>query len=161
MRTVNIHEAKTQFSKLIARVETGEEIVIARDGAPVARLVSVRQPVAERLSLSARRQIGDSRNEVYLSAASVWEMAIKRRLGKLPLPESVASYVTRRLETDNVTTLSVRVDHAAAVEALELLHRDPFDRLLIVQARHEGLRLLTVDTQVLAYGNPAVDARAY
>ena len=49
MRTVNIHEAKTQFSKLIARVETGEEIVIARDGAPVARLVSVRQPVAKRV----------------------------------------------------------------------------------------------------------------
>ena len=114
----------------------------------------------ERLSVSARRQISDPRNEVFLSAASVWEMAIKRRLGKLPLPESVMSYVARRLETDNVTTLSVSTDHAAAVETLAPLHRDPFDRLLIVQARHEGLRLLTADGQVLAYGNPTADARA-
>ena len=50
MTTVNIHEAKTQFSKLIARVEAGEEIVIARDGAPVARLVAIRQPQSKRIS---------------------------------------------------------------------------------------------------------------
>ena len=50
MVTVNIHEAKTQFSKLIARVEAGEEIVIARDGAPVARLVAIRQPLNKRIS---------------------------------------------------------------------------------------------------------------
>lgn len=49
MLTVNMHEAKTQFSKLIARVEAGEEIVIARDGTPVARLVAVRQPLAKRV----------------------------------------------------------------------------------------------------------------
>jgi len=113
----------------------------------------------ERLSTTARRQIADTRNEVFLSAASVWEMAIKRRVGKLFLPEPVASYVARRLAIDHVTPLSVSVDHAAAVETLELLHRDPFDRILIVQARHEGLRLLTVDDQVLAYGSPSVDVR--
>jgi prevent-host-death family protein len=50
MPTVNIHEAKTQFSKLIARVEAGEEIIIARDGEPVARLVAIRQPVGKRMS---------------------------------------------------------------------------------------------------------------
>jgi prevent-host-death family protein len=50
MLTVNIHEAKTQFSKLIARVEAGEEILIARDGAPVARLVAIRQPLSKRIS---------------------------------------------------------------------------------------------------------------
>jgi prevent-host-death family protein len=50
MRTVNIHEAKTQFSKLIARVEAGEEIVIARDGTPVARLVAMGQPITRRAS---------------------------------------------------------------------------------------------------------------
>jgi len=114
----------------------------------------------ERLATTVRRQIGDVRNEVFLSAASVWEMAIKRELGKLSLPEPVATYVARRLAADGVTPLAVRFDHAAAVETLELLHRDPFDRLLIVQARHEGLRLLTADDQVLAYGSPAVDARA-
>jgi len=113
----------------------------------------------ERLATVARRQIGDPRNEVFLSAATVWEMAIKRRLGKLPLPEAVGSYVARRLAADDVRPLPVSVDHAAAVETLELLHRDPFDRILIVQARYEGLRLLTTDDQVLAYGSPSVDAR--
>jgi PIN domain nuclease of toxin-antitoxin system len=113
----------------------------------------------ERLAPSAVRQIENSRNEVFLSAASVWEMAIKRRLGKLPLPEPVGTYVARRLESDPVTALPVSLGHAAGVETLESLHGDPFDRLLIVQARHEGLRLLTVDDLVLAYGSPAVDAR--
>jgi len=114
----------------------------------------------ERFAANARRQIGDVRNEVFLSAASVWEMAIKRRLGELDLPESVGSYVARRLAADDVRALPVGVDHAAAVETLEFLHRDPFDRLLIVQARHEGLRLLTIDDQVLAYGSPTVDVRS-
>jgi prevent-host-death family protein len=50
MDTVNIHEAKTQFSKIVARVEAGEEIVIARDGVPVARLVAIRQPLTKRIS---------------------------------------------------------------------------------------------------------------
>jgi PIN domain nuclease of toxin-antitoxin system len=114
----------------------------------------------DRLATTARRHIGDARNEVFLSAASVWEMAIKRRMGKLPLPEPVASYVARRLAADAITDLPVSAEHAAAVETLELLHRDPFDRILIVQARHEGLRLLTADDQVLAYGSPTVDARS-
>jgi PIN domain nuclease of toxin-antitoxin system len=114
----------------------------------------------ERLSATARRQIADAANDVFLSSASVWEMAIKRTLGKLSLPEPVAAYVTRRLATDDIRSLSVTIDHAAAVETLEMLHRDPFDRLLIIQARHEGLRLLTADDVVLAYGSPVVDARA-
>jgi PIN domain nuclease of toxin-antitoxin system len=114
----------------------------------------------ERLSAAARRQIADAANEVFLSSASVWEMAIKRGQGKLSLPEPVAAYVTRRLATDDIRSLPVSIDHAAAVETLELLHRDPFDRLLIMQARHEGLRLLTSDDEVLAYGSPTVDARA-
>jgi PIN domain nuclease of toxin-antitoxin system len=114
----------------------------------------------ERLAPAARRQIADSRNQVFLSAASVWEMAIKRRLGKLPLPEPVASYVARRLAADNVASLPVSIEHAAAVETLDRLHNDPFDRLLVVQARHEGFRLLTADEIVLAYGAPAVDARS-
>ena len=97
----------------------------------------------ERLAMFARRQIGDARNEVFLSAASLWEMAIKRRLGKLPLPETVGSYVARRMAADDIRPLLVSIDHAAAVETLELLHRDPFDRILIIQGRHEGLRLWT------------------
>lgn len=114
---------------------------------------------SERLAPAAVRQIENPRNEVFLSAASVWEMAIKRRLGKLPLPEPVAAYVARRLKSDSVRELPVNAGHAAGVETLDPLHKDPFDRLLVVQARHEGLRLLTVDPLVLAYGSPAVDVR--
>lgn len=114
----------------------------------------------ERLALHVRRSIEKRSNEVFLSAASVWEMAIKRQLGKLTLPEPVATYVVRRLASDDVMALPVSIDHAAGAETLALLHRDPFDRLLIVQARHEGLRLLTADDQLLAYGAPTVDARA-
>ncbi|HUH06019.1 MAG TPA: type II toxin-antitoxin system VapC family toxin [Kofleriaceae bacterium] len=113
----------------------------------------------ERLASKARAQIADPTNGVFLSAASVWEMAIKRRLGKLPLPEPVATYVARRLSTDDIHAMPVTCEHAAAVETLELVHRDPFDRLLVVQARYEGMRLLTVDEQVLAYGAPTMDVR--
>lgn len=87
-------------------------------------------------------------------------MAIKRRLGKLPLPESVSSYVARHLSAQDLKTLAVSCEHAAAVETLDSLHSDPFDRLLLVQARYERMRLLTADENVLAYGAPAVDARA-
>lgn len=114
---------------------------------------------SDRLDPAAVRRIENPRHEVFLSAASVWEMAIKRRLGKLPLPEPVAAYVARRLKSDSVRELPVSVGHAAGVETLDPLHKDPFDRLLVVQARHEGLRLLTVDPLVLAYGSPAVDVR--
>lgn len=113
----------------------------------------------ERLAPTVVRQIENPRNEVFLSAASVWEMAIQRALGRLPLPEPVATYVARRLESDSVAPLPVSAAHAAGVETLEPLHRDPFDRLLVVQARQDGLRLLTVDDLVLAYGRPASDAR--
>ena len=61
----------------------------------------------------------------------MWEMAIKRRMGKLPLPEPVASYVARRLAADAIADLPVTAEHAAAVETLELLHRDPFDRICL------------------------------
>ena len=113
----------------------------------------------ERLAPGTRRQIENPRNAVFLSAASVWEMAIKRALGRLSLPEPVALYVARRLESDSVASLAVTAGHAAGVETLEPLHGDPFDRLLIVQARQEGLHLLTADDLVLAYGTPTADVR--
>lgn len=113
----------------------------------------------ERLSESIRRQISDPATRVCLSAASVWEMAIKAALGRLPLPEPVATYVSRRVALDSIEELPVRAVHAAAVETLERLHSDPFDRLLVVQARYERLALVTVDRQVLTYGGNVVDAR--
>ena len=112
-----------------------------------------------KLSTSVLAQISDSDNEVYFSAASVWEMAIKARIGKLPLSDSVANYVATRLKRDRFRELPITHVHAAAVENLPLLHRDPFDRLLIVQSRSEGMRLITGDDEVLAYGGLIVDGR--
>ena len=114
----------------------------------------------ERLSLAAKARIADPRVRVFLSAASVWELAIKAGLGKLTLGEPVAAYVTRRLASDAVESLPVTAAHAAGVEGLARLHKDPFDRILVAQARAEGLILLTVDPHVLAYGAGCEDARA-
>ena len=74
------------------------------------------------------------------------------------IPVIGLSFASRNRAQKSVAPLSI--EHAAAVETLDPRHSDPFDRVLIVQARHEGLRFLTADDKVLAYGTPAVDARA-
>jgi PIN domain nuclease of toxin-antitoxin system len=105
----------------------------------------------ERFSPVALELVGSGSNELYLSAASCWEIAIKFALGKLPLPVPPAEYVPGRMETSGVLALPVTVRHALQVAALPLHHRDPFDRLLIAQAQAEGLHLLTADRQMAAY----------
>lgn len=105
----------------------------------------------ERLSHEAAEVLRDERNELLLSAASVWEMAIKYRLGKLPLPEPPSRWVPPRLVRDNVQSLPVEHHHAAHVADLPIQHRDPFDRLLIAQARLEKLKLVTADPLLAQY----------
>lgn len=106
------------------------------------------------LSQAARRAIRDGRNTVYVSAAAVWEIAIKRSLGKLDAPNDLeAAMVANRF-----LPLPVTVAHALAVEVLPDHHRDPFDRLLIAQARHEGFRLVSRDPQVARYDVPLIVA---
>jgi PIN domain nuclease of toxin-antitoxin system len=102
-----------------------------------------------RLKPEARRLI-EAADEVYVSAASVWEVAIKARLGKIRAnPEEVAAAI----DASGFRELSVRASHAAGVANLELLHSDPFDRLLIAQALAEPLRLLTADAALARYSN--------
>jgi PIN domain nuclease of toxin-antitoxin system len=98
-----------------------------------------------RLAAGAREELASVDNELLLSAASVWEMAIKYQLGKLPLPEPPETFVPPRLLRDDVRPLPVDLRHAAHVAQLPPHHRDPFDRLLIAQARLEGLVLCSVD----------------
>lgn len=112
----------------------------------------------ERLGRRARRSIADGRNEVILSAASCWEMAIKAALGKLTLPEPVERYVPARIAAQGMETLAVLPGHALRVATLPPLHRDPFDRLIVSQALVEELPLLTADTQLRAYGVRTIDA---
>ena len=100
-----------------------------------------------RLAEPARRAIRSGANPVFLSAASVWEMAIKQALGRLRVPEPPSLAVARL----GIAGLPVALEHAEATLELPPLHRDPFDRLLVAQARIEGLTLVTRDPQVLAY----------
>ncbi len=88
-----------------------------------------------------------------VSAVCVWELAIKQHIGKLTLGSDVRTW-TRRVTTELVLDhLPVTADHAAAVEHLPDVHRDPFDRLLVAQAVAEGAVLLTADDRLTAYGD--------
>ena len=87
----------------------------------------------------------------YLSAASVWEIAIKHALGKLPLPEPPAIYVPERMRVSRVQELAITCAQALAVGVLPHHHRDPFDRVLVAQARLEGLTLVTGDPVFVRY----------
>ena len=100
-----------------------------------------------RLGTQERDAIRDGGNDVFLSAASAWEMAIKQSLGRLKLPERPSSAVERL----GITPLAVSLQHAEALLRIAPLHRDPFDRLLVAQAMLEGLTLVTHDPLVRAY----------
>lgn len=105
----------------------------------------------ERLNEGARGLIVDPANELYLSAASSWEIAIKYGIGKLPLPEPPETYVPSRMLAQGVQSLPIEHTHALGVANLPEHHRDPFDRLLISQAQVEGLSLLTADRIIRKY----------
>jgi len=105
----------------------------------------------ERFTPAAREALEDPENELFLSAASAWEIAIKYALGKLPLPMPPAEYLPSRMERADTTSLPVTQDHAGRVAALPPHHRDPFDRLLVAQCLAEDMRLVTVDRQFVPY----------
>lgn len=112
----------------------------------------------ERLSAASRRAVEDLRNEVFFSAASAWELSIKYRLNKLPLPLPPHEYVPAMLTRTGVDSLAVSISRAVAVAALPDLHRDPFDRLLVAQALHENLTIVTADPLISAYAVPCLGA---
>ncbi|MGH2728219.1 MAG: type II toxin-antitoxin system VapC family toxin [Actinomycetota bacterium] len=103
------------------------------------------QASPDRLGPEASKIVRDTANSLLLSAASSWEIAIKYALGKLRLPEEPAAYVPERMRRNGVDGLAVDHAHALHVASLPPHHRDPFDRLLIAQARLEGLVILTAD----------------
>lgn len=109
------------------------------------------QAEPERFSPEARALVQDPANELLLSAASAWEIAIEYAIGRLALPLPPAEYVPDRMRTSDVTPLPVHHAHALEAAALPPHHRDPFDRLLVAQARLEQTPLLTADPQLAAY----------
>ncbi len=94
----------------------------------------------------------DPDNELYLSAASAWEIAIKYSLAKLPLPKPPAAYVPEYSRKIGARSLPVSEADALGVAALPLLHGDPFDRLLVAQAQTHGMTIVTGDPKVTQYG---------
>ena len=106
------------------------------------------------LSARARGSIEDSANVAHVSAASLWEVAIKSALGKLKLPSPYADIFPRQLETNGFGLLPITSAHCTALLTLPFHHRDPFDRLLLAQAKTEGMALVTDDAQFGAYGVP-------
>lgn len=109
------------------------------------------QASPERLSPGAYALVADLSNELFFSAASAWEIAIKHALGKLRLPCPPSEYVQKRMETSGVRALPVSIAHALRVSELPPHHRDPFDRLLVAQAQLEKLSILTADRQLSLY----------
>jgi len=117
------------------------------------------QASPEKLSESARAIVEDVGNDLLLSAASSWEIAVKFALGKLPLPMPPDEYVPARMASSGTRGLPVEHVHALRVARLPHHHRDPFDRLLVAQAMVERLPILTADPQLGAYEVEILSAR--
>ncbi len=104
-----------------------------------------------RLSKIAREFISDGRNELFLSAASAWKIAIKTARGRLILPENPEIYVVHRMTLHKIQPLPIQLSHALHIFNLPNLHQDPFDRLLIAQSQLEALPLITIDPEIARY----------
>lgn len=107
----------------------------------------------ERLPRVVRELIEDVSNDIYFSVLSLWEIAIKKRLGRDDFQVD-ARVLRRELLCDDYKELIINSEHIVVVDALPLLHKDPFDRLLIAQATVEGLTLLTKNKLVASYPGP-------
>ena len=97
------------------------------------------------LSVIARRTIADSANEIFVSAASAWEVATKFRIGKLPGAGPLGVDFAREVRQQGFVALAISIEHAQVAGALVGEHRDPFDRMLIAQAREEKMALVSND----------------
>ena len=113
---------------------------------------------SSRLGPVAREAVGSGERSVWVSAASAWEIAIKASLGRLRLSEPVESCLPREIERSGFQPLAVSIGHALAVSGLPRHHADPFDRMLVVQARAEGLTFVTSDRIFGDYGIQTLDA---
>jgi PIN domain nuclease of toxin-antitoxin system len=111
---------------------------------------------APELSRQARTIVTDPNNDVYLSAASAWEIAIKHALGKLPLPEPPRRFVPTQRTLLALTALPIEEAAVLALDRLPALHRDPFDRVLICQALTHGLAIISPDPQIQQYPIPTL-----
>lgn len=103
------------------------------------------------LSANASQLISDTQNQVWLSIASVWELAIKISINKLRLVKPLDSFVAEHVSANNLFLLDVEIRHAQALSGLPLHHRDPFDRMIIAQAMIEQMPIVSVDETFDSY----------
>jgi PIN domain nuclease of toxin-antitoxin system len=105
----------------------------------------------ERLSENARHTFLNKENSMYFSAASLWEICIKKSLGKISLKDGWFQTIQKEMEINTIQWLPIEMAHFAEVSELAFHHRDPFDRMLIAQAIVEELKLLSRDSRLSNY----------
>ena len=105
----------------------------------------------KKLSLTAVKEFKNPANQVFLSVASVWEMQIKIKLGKMIFNDTLENIIIEQQTVNNIQILPVELSHALYIENLPLHHKDPFDRLLISQAIVENMTLVSADTNFAKY----------
>lgn len=103
------------------------------------------------LPQDVRSIIADGNNELFFSAASCWEIAIKAHLGKIILPQKPDIFISDQLATNSIQTLPIQASHALHVFNLPYRHRDPFDRMIVAQAQMEKLPIITSDALIAKY----------
>jgi PIN domain nuclease of toxin-antitoxin system len=103
------------------------------------------------LSPRAREVISNGQNQLFLSAASGWEIAIKAKLGRLQLPQNLERFVSEHVSLNAISSLPIQLSHALHVYTLPDHHRDPFDRILVAQSQLEKLPIVTKDPQIARY----------
>jgi PIN domain nuclease of toxin-antitoxin system len=106
---------------------------------------------APELSGRARELVVDPENDVYLSAVSAWEIAVKYALGRLPLPDSPERFVPEQRKQQGIEELPLDEESALQLTRLPMLHKDPFDRMLVCQAITQALLILTPDELISQY----------
>ena len=112
----------------------------------------------KRLGRRAKTIIHDNQTTVYISAVSIWEISIKAVLERLDVEPEFTDELPHEMELSGFRRLPITFEHAFAVRPLPLFHADPFDRMLVAQAKCEQLTVLTADARIRAYDIPIIDA---
>ena len=104
-----------------------------------------------KLSLRVRGIISEGENEIFISAATGWEIAIKSQIGRLKLPDEPQRFILEQMKINGMKSLPIEMRHALHVSTLPTYHQDPFDRILIAQAQMEDLPVLSADPEIRKY----------
>lgn len=104
-----------------------------------------------KLPKSFRDIIAHSATELFFSSASAWKIVIKANLGKLSLPENPVEWIRKHLDLNRINALPITVEHALTLHELPNLHKDPFDRIMVAQAKCEDLTIITDDEWIPKY----------